>query len=147
MRKRGERSGEESGRRRTEREYEINREKKGTAGRVIRNIFLSLLILVLLVAAGVYIYGMLYFKDHFFLHTMINGFDASQLTVEEVEEKVADRIADYRLEIGERGGNTETITAEQINYHYVSKGEVQAFLNSQKLYRWPLYMKEQKKNS
>ena len=57
MRKRGERSGEESGRRRTEREYEINREKKGTAGRVIRNIFLSLLILVLLVAAGVYIYG------------------------------------------------------------------------------------------
>ena len=143
MRKRGERSGEESGRRRTEREYEINREKKGTAGRVIRNIFLSLLILVLLVAAGVYIYGMLYFKDHFFLHTMINGFDASQLTVEEVEDRVADRIADYRLEIGERGGNTETITAEQINDHYVSKGEVQAFLNSQKLYRWPLYMKEQ----
>lgn len=47
MRKRGERSGEESGRRRTEREYEINREKKGTAGRVVCNIFLSLLILVL----------------------------------------------------------------------------------------------------
>ncbi|MEI3138952.1 MAG: hypothetical protein V8T31_05005 [Lachnospiraceae bacterium] len=40
---------------------------------------------------------MFYFKDHFFLHTMINGFDASRLTVEEVEEKVADRIADYRL--------------------------------------------------
>ncbi len=143
MRAKGERSGEEPRRRRTAQGYDENREKKRSVGCVIRNIFLSLLILALLAVGGVYIYGMVYFRDHFFLHTVINGFDASQLTVEEVEAKVADLIGTYRLEIEERGGNTETITAEQIDYHYVSKGEVQAFLGSQKLYEWPLYLKKQ----
>ena len=120
-----------------------NGEKKTSAVKFVRGIFLTMLILVLVAAVGVYIYGMVFFKDHFFLHTTINGFDASQLTVEEVETKIADVINKYGLEIEERGGNTETISASQINYHYVSKGEVQTFLHSQKLYEWPLYLKNQ----
>lgn len=120
-----------------------NGEKKTSAVKFVRGIFLTMLILVLVAAAGVYIYGMVFFKDHFFLHTTINGFDASQLTAEEVETKIADVINKYGLEIEERGGNTETISASQINYHYVSKGEVQTFLHSQKLYEWPLYLKNQ----
>ena len=120
-----------------------NGEKKTSAVKFVRGIFLTMLILVLVAAVGVYIYGMVFFKDHFFLHTTINGFDASQLTVEEVETKIADVINKYGLEIEERGGNTETISAGQINYHYVSKGEVQTFLHSQKLYEWPLYLKNQ----
>ena len=120
-----------------------NGEKKTSAVKFVRGIFLTMLILVLVAAVGVYIYGMVFFKDHFFLHTTINGFDASQLTAEEVETKIADVINKYGLEIEERGGNTETISASQINYHYVSKGEVQTFLHSQKLYEWPLYLKNQ----
>ena len=120
-----------------------NGEKKPSAVKFVRGIFLTMLILVLVAAVGVYIYGMVFFKDHFFLHTTINGFDASQLTAEEVETKIADVINKYGLEIEERGGNTETISASQINYHYVSKGEVQTFLHSQKLYEWPLYLKNQ----
>ena len=120
-----------------------NGEKNTSAVKFVRGIFLTMLILVLVAAVGVYIYGMVFFKDHFFLHTTINGFDASQLTAEEVETKIADVINKYGLEIEERGGNTETISASQINYHYVSKGEVQTFLHSQKLYEWPLYLKNQ----
>ena len=120
-----------------------NGEKKTSAVKFVRGIFLTMLILVLVAAVGVYIYGMVFFKDHFFLHTTINGFDASQLTAEEVETKIAEVINKYGLEIEERGGNTETISASQINYHYVSKGEVQTFLHSQKLYEWPLYLKNQ----
>lgn len=120
-----------------------NGEKKTSAVKFVRGIFLTMLILVLVAAVGVYIYGMVFFKDHFFLHTTINGFDASQLTAEEMETKIADVINKYGLEIEERGGNTETISASQINYHYVSKGEVQTFLHSQKLYEWPLYLKNQ----
>lgn len=140
MRHNGERLARDRRRGRTD--GEANREKKISAKSVIGGVFLSLIILILLAAAGVYIYGMVYFKDHFFLHTTINGFDASQLTAEEVEIKVADVIARYALEIEERG-NTETITAQQIDYHYVSKGEVQTFLDGQKLYEWPLYLKKQ----
>lgn len=143
MKENGENSASESRRGRRNKAGEENGEKKISAGKVIRGIFLTLLILVVLAVIGVYIYGMVYFKDHFFRNTSINGFDASQLTVEEVEAKIADVIKGYSLEIEERGGKTETITAEQIDYHYVSKGEVQTFLDSQKLYEWPLYLKNQ----
>ena len=143
MTEKGERSETQQKRRRTRREERRNGGEKMSAGRIARNIFLSLMTLVLMAVAGVYIYGMVYFKDHFFMHTTINGVDASQMTVEDVESKIAAAIAEYRLEIDERGGGTETITADQIDYHYVSKGEVQAFKDSQKLYEWPLYLKRE----
>lgn len=141
MKENGENSASENSR--MSRNRGDNGEKKISAGKVIRGIFLSLLILALLAAAGVYIYGMVYFKDHFFWHTTINGFDVSQQTADEVEARVAEVIGRYSLDIEERGGNTETITADQIDYHYVSNGEVQTFLQSQKLYEWPLYLKKQ----
>ena len=143
MTEKEERSEAQQEKRRTRREERRDGEKKMSAGRIVRNIFLSLIILALLAVAGVYIYGMVYFKDHFFMHTTINGFDASQLTVEDVESRIAAVIAGYSLEIDERGGITETITADQIDYHYVSKGEVQAFKDSQKLYEWPFYLKRE----
>ena len=68
-----------------------NGEKKTSAVKFVRGIFLTMLILVLVAAVGVYIYGMVFFKDHFFLHTTINGFDASQLTAEEVETYMKER--------------------------------------------------------
>lgn len=88
MTEKEERSEEQQEKRRTRREERRDGEKKMSAGRIVRNIFLSLIILALLAVAGVYIYGMVYFKDHFFMHTTINGFDASQLTVEDVEPEL-----------------------------------------------------------
>lgn len=143
MTEKGENSAPDNRRSRRNKKIEENGGKKISAGKVARGILISLLLFVVLAAAGVYIYGMVYFKDHFFKNTTINGFDASQLTAEEVETKVANVIDGYALEIEERGGNTETITAKQIDYHYVSKGEVETFLHSQKLYEWPLYLKKQ----
>lgn len=125
------------------RERAAQGEKKPlTAGRVIRNILLVLLLLALLAAIGVYIYGCVYFKDHFFWNTTINGFDASQMTVDEVETQIASVIGAYQLEIQERGGTSEVITADQIDYHYLSKGEVSAFKQNQKVYEWPLFLKK-----
>ena len=85
-------------------------QRKSSAGKIVRNIFLILLLLCLLAAAGVYIAGMRYFKDRFFWNTTVNGFNVSEQTVEEVEDMIAARIATYKLEIAERGGDTETIT-------------------------------------
>lgn len=115
------------------------KDAKKPVGKIIRNIFLGLIAAVLLVALGCYIAGIFYFKDRFFMHTKINGFDASQMTVEEAEAIIGDKIGAYKLEIALRGDRSETITAEQIDYHYVSKGETQAFKNSQNVLLWPLY--------
>lgn len=113
-------------------------EEKKSAKKRVRNIFLGFLGLLILVILGFYIAGIVHFKDRFFLHTTINGFDASEMTVNEVEDIIAEKIGSYSLEIEERGGGSETITAEQINYRYVSQGETQAFKQSQNVFLWPM---------
>lgn len=127
------------GRRRPRRERE-EQKKEGSVKKVIGRIILGLLLVCILVVLGFYIAGIVYFKDRFFRNTRINGFDASEMTVEDVEKLVADKIASYRLEIEERDGKSEIITAKDIDYHYVSKGEVQTFKNSQNLLTWPVYI-------
>lgn len=89
------------------------------------------------IAVVVYISGMIYLKDKFFMNTTINGFDVSYCTVPEVEATIAGDIGTYSLVLQERGGDKETIKADQIDYRYVSNGEVQAFLEQQQLFNWP----------
>lgn len=113
--------------------------KKKSPGRILGYILLGILLICVLVLIGIYGAGIYYFKDKFFLNTRINGVNVSELTAEQVEEMVATQINSYELEIVERGSQSEVITAEDIGYHYVSNGEVQAFLNRQKIYTWPMY--------
>lgn len=113
--------------------------KKTSVGKRILQVFLVLVVLILLAVLGFYGAGAAYFRDHFFLNTNINGYDVSRMTVEEVEQIIAGKIGGYRLEIVERGGGSEMIGAQQINYHYVSNGEVQEFKKSQNMLFWPLY--------
>lgn len=123
---------------RKEREMRAQKEKK-SALKIVRNIFFGLFGLILLTVLGLYAAGAVYFDEHFFLHTQINGFDASRMTVEEVESIIADKIGSYRLEVKKRGGTSEMLTADQIDYHYVSQGETQAFLDGQNMFLWPKY--------
>lgn len=116
--------------------------EKGNKGKIVRNSILTALGIILLVVIGFYAAGIMHFRDHFFCNTRINGFDVSEQTVEEVEARIAQQVGSYRLEIAERGNNAEFITADEIDYHYVSQGEVQTFLNGQKVWRWPLCLWE-----
>ncbi len=90
----------------------------------------------------VYVAGMIYLHDKFQPNTKINGMDASLYTVEEMEQQISDMVGTYELKIEERGGTEEIITADQVGYRYVPKGEVQGFKDSQKLYLWPLSLWE-----
>lgn len=90
----------------------------------------------------VYVAGMIYLYDKFQPNTSINGMDASLHTVEEMERQISDMVGTYELKIEERGGAEEIITADQVGYRYVPKGEVQGFKDSQKLYLWPLSLWE-----
>ena len=96
------------------------------------------------IAAVVYISGMVYLRDKFFVNTTINGIDASYSTVEEIEQKIADMVKKYSITLSERGNAKETISADQIGYHYVSKGEVEEFKSQQKMYAWPASFFQQK---
>lgn len=128
-------SGEEHRRRRRQQE---GKEGKRSVGKRVLTGVLGTCILALLALLGLYGAGVVYFQDRFFMNTTINGFDASQMTVEEVERQIAGKIGSYRLEVALRGGASETITADQIGYVYVSQGETQKFKDSQKPFLWPL---------
>lgn len=91
-----------------------------------------------LATAGVYVGGAVYFQDKFFPNTTVNGIRADYCTVEEVENTLADKLKEYRIVLKERAGARETIRAEQIGYRYVSTGEVEAFMEKQNPWTWPV---------
>ena len=76
-----------------------------------------------LVIVGVYIGGIAAFHGKFLKNTDINGMDVSDMTVEEAEKLIREQAEDYQITLKERGNNSETITAEEIGYHYVSNGK------------------------
>ena len=53
-----------------------NKEKAGTG----RKIVISLVVLLLLLTAGAYGYGVYYFSSHFLPGSMVNGFNCSYMT-------------------------------------------------------------------
>lgn len=101
----------------------------------------------LLAGAGIYVGGAVYFQDKFFPNTTVNGIRAGYCTAKEVENTIADKLKEYRIVLKERDGARESIRADQIGYHYVSTGEVEAFLEEQNAWTWPVRAwKEQRKS-
>lgn len=71
--------------------------------------------------AGVYVGGVLWFQNHFFFNTSVNGLNASGKTVDEMDEMAQNAASQYHIEIRERGGIREYIHGSQIDYHPVQE--------------------------
>lgn len=95
------------------------------------------LLLMLVVLAGCAYGGIsYYYSDRFFEGTWINGINCSGKTAYETELALADQIQDYSIQVMARNQEPQTITGEQINYQYLSSGEVLNLLKQQKPYEW-----------
>ncbi|MGO4947925.1 L,D-transpeptidase family protein [Blautia sp. Sow4_E7] len=77
-----------------------------------------------------------YYSDKFFEGTYINGINCSNKTAYEVEQLIASSVEDYSIEVAARNQETQTISGSQINYRYMSDGEVLNLLKQQKPYEW-----------
>ena len=77
-----------------------------------------------------------YYSDRFFEGTYINGINCSNKTAYEVEQLIASGVEDYTIEVTARNQEPQTISGSQINYRYVSDGEVLGLLKQQKPYEW-----------
>ena len=77
-----------------------------------------------------------YYSDKFFEGTYINGINCSNKTAYEVEQLIAGSVEDYSIEVAARNQETQTISGSQINYRYMSDGEVLNLLKQQKPYEW-----------
>ena len=77
-----------------------------------------------------------YYSDRFFEGTFINGINCSNKTAYEAEQLIASKVEDYTIEVTARNQETQTISGNQINYRYMSDGEVLNLLKQQKPYEW-----------
>ncbi len=96
----------------------------------------AITIILILGAVGAYTAIGVHYRTHFFEHTTINGIDVSDLTVQEAEGLIADQAEDYRVNVRTKDGTVELIEGEDIGYQFVSKGEVQSFLDKQNFLAW-----------
>ena len=85
-----------------------------------------------------------YFTDRFFEGTWINGVDCSQKTAYEVEQLMAEKLSEYSIEVSSRNIAAQTIRGEDIDYQYMSTGEILQLLKKQKPYEWIRGLYEQK---
>lgn len=90
----------------------------------------------LLTLLALYFAGVMYFQNHFYYGTEINGTDVSFKSVHKVNEQLAAELKAYSLNLKERGNKSEEIKAEEIGLHYNSGGDFNALKDMQNPYRW-----------
>ncbi|MBQ9064969.1 MAG: L,D-transpeptidase/peptidoglycan binding protein [Blautia sp.] len=101
-----------------------------------RKLVIGLLMLLIFVAAGVYIAGRIVFQYHFFPGTTINGMDCSLMTVEEAESLIDREIKTYALAVDTMYHGREAITAKEIGMGYEPDGTVENLLKNQNITAW-----------
>jgi len=107
-------------------EYQINKNSK-----VLKGIIISFCTLIV-----IYLGLSIYFSNHFYFGSKINGINVAGKTVEEADEKISSVIDEYTLELVERGDIKEQIQAVDIGLKYNPEGKSQTLKDSQNAFGW-----------
>lgn len=78
-----------------------------------------------------------FFMEHFYVGSIINGIDCSGKTVKQVQESMAEDIHKYTLTIEGRDEVTEQLRADDFGLEYVADGKLTELLESQNPFLWP----------
>lgn len=78
----------------------------------------------------------MYFRNHFYFGSVINGIDATGKTVEELDKEISAKVAAYTLELEERGNVKEQIKASEIGLKYDGENKSQSFKEMQNSSLW-----------
>lgn len=85
-----------------------------------------------------YLYFSIYYSNHFYNNTDINGINISKMTLSEAEAAFNSQVNSYELVLEERNGISETIHSEDINLHTVQEGCIADLLAKQNILMWPI---------
>lgn len=110
------------------------RRRKGMSTGAI--VALCLLAVLFVGAIGVYLYQGAQYQNTFIKGVTINSIDCEGKTVEQVESEIAQSVEQYALTIQFRGDQTATIQGQDIDYKYVSDGNVQKIMDDQNWVLW-----------
>ena len=112
------------------------RQEGGKQKKKIPVLVVSAAAAVLILGSGIYLFIGSTYKDTFFAGTVINGQDASGMTVDEVKTMISREISSYELTLLERDGKQETITREQLGLMAEFDGTLEKILEEQNPYAW-----------
>ncbi len=85
----------------------------------------------------IYLAVSVYFMEHFFMGTVINGESAEFLTVKQVNSLILEQAESYSLTLKERGGTEDTLTAEQLGMSFSETENVKQNKRIQNGFLWP----------
>ena len=83
-----------------------------------RKLLIGFIIVLLLLTAGAYFFGVYYFTEHFLPGSQVNGFNCSYMTEKEAENLLEQKTGVYALAVQTRGNGQEAITADEIQLKY-----------------------------
>ena len=78
----------------------------------------------------------IYFMNHFYFGSKVNGSNISHKTVDEVENQIKSYISSYSIMIKCRDNVEETINAEDLGLEYISDGKIKELKNNQNPFTW-----------
>ena len=101
-----------------------------------KKLTIALILILFVLTAGAYGYGVIYFSNHFMPGSVINGFNCSYMSVEETEDLLSQKVQAYVLTMHTRNNGIESITAEQAGFDYLADGSVKALAKNQDRFLW-----------
>jgi hypothetical protein len=84
----------------------------------------------------VYLLVSIYFANHFFFNTVINGVDVSLKAHDEAEDIIRSYIKDYKLQLIERKAGVEKIIGQDIGMQYNEKNSISNIYSMQDSFKW-----------
>lgn len=121
---------------------EETKEKKSKKKKI--GIWCGTVVLALIAAAIVYTCFAYYYMDLIFPKTVINGMNCGELTIDQAEAMIREKVEDYTLHLQFRDGSSGEISGGDIDYKYVSTGDIQQIQKTQNPWKWICYIFETK---
>lgn len=104
--------------------------------RTIKNKFVGGIIILISSLVLIYLLLSMYFINHFFFNTRINGVDLSLKNYKEANEILKEAVNEYNIEIIGRDGRYEEIKGEDINILYKEKDIGKEMKKYQNIFKW-----------
>ncbi len=104
--------------------------------KLFKNEFAGNIIILTASIVLIYLLGSIYFANHFFFNTVINGVDVSLKAYEDADDIIKSYIKDYKLQLIERNGEIEKITGQDIEMRFNEKNSIYKIYHIQNSFKW-----------
>jgi hypothetical protein len=112
--------------------------RKVNATRLLRKVSAADIRLAAASAVLAYLLISLFFMNHYFFNTVINGVDVSLKPHNKADGAFISHVKGYRLVLLERGGKTETLTGQDMALSYNKHNSISEVQRLQFSFKWPV---------